>query len=79
MAVFCFMMVSNIQYDKMPRFSFRDNRANHIKLTILLVSLTLIIISPGTFFFPLCLVYISHGIIRSLVAHWLKLVQRTGE
>jgi len=58
------LMVSNIKYDKLPKFKFTRNRKNNIKLLIVFVSLLIISFFKGKAIFPLTLILIFHGIAR---------------
>lgn len=61
------LMVSKVRYDTFPRFTFNESRKNKVKLLFLLVSLTLIACFPNYAFFPLCMIIIIQGMIRSLI------------
>lgn len=63
----CFLMVSYVGYYGVPRLSFRESRNNRWRLIILIGGLIIIAVSPATFFFPLCAVYILEGSVRSIV------------
>ena len=69
----CFLMVSHIQYDAIPRLTLREGAENRIKLGILIGALILAAILPETLFFPLCIFYIVQGIVRSIIRSARKL------
>ena len=71
-AALCLLMVSSITYDSFPRLTFRDGGSNTLQLIILILGLTLIILSPSLIFFPLCLIYIMQGFIRSVIRTFKK-------
>jgi CDP-diacylglycerol--serine O-phosphatidyltransferase len=66
-ASLCFLMISHIQYERIPRLTLKDTRQNLFKLLFLLIALISVAILPDTLFFPLCLTFIMHGVIRSVV------------
>ena len=65
--ILSFLMLSHIRYDPMPRLTFREDIGNKLRLLFLIVSLILIAVWPQTVFLPLCLIYIFHGIVRSII------------
>ena len=62
-----FLMISNIGYETMPRFSLKRGKANVVKLVIVLTSLTSIAVFREVVLFPLVLGYIFYGIVRRIV------------
>lgn len=75
----CFLMISHIKYDGVPRLTFRDTSRNRVNLIILTAGLALAVIWPATLFFPLCLIYIFHGLIRSVLKSLRKIAARQAE
>lgn len=65
-----FLMVSNIEYQTMPKFSFRVNRKNSIQFILLIVGVTVILIFREKILFPLVfgfvLFYLGRGILHYL-------------
>lgn len=62
-----FLMVSNIEYEAMPKFSFRASRKNSIVLSILIVGLAAVILLREKAMFPLILGFILFYAIRGLL------------
>jgi CDP-diacylglycerol--serine O-phosphatidyltransferase len=54
------LMVSGIEYETLPKFSFAD-RKNKVKLVYLFVFLVALIINPRMALFPFCMLYILSG------------------
>lgn len=65
--VLCFLMISGIQYEQLPRLSFKSGRVNNGKLTILVLGLVACAIWPAELFFPLCISYIGFWGVRSAI------------
>jgi CDP-diacylglycerol---serine O-phosphatidyltransferase len=63
------LMASTIRYDGLPRFSLREKGSNRIKLIFLLVSTVLMAIMPHYVMFPFMLLFIVHGLVRSVGSH----------
>ena len=58
------LMVSNVKYDKLPKFKFtKDKRNNKISI-IALISLGIILLYKGKAIFLMMIILIFHGIIR---------------
>lgn len=60
------LMVSTIEFETLPRFSFRHGRKNSFFLLCLLAGVILMIFFPQKAMFPLALSYILYASIRSL-------------
>ncbi len=60
------LMASRVSYQAMPRLTFRDTRHNLIKLIIVLAGVLALIVFKSLALFPLTLLYLLVGIIRSL-------------
>ena len=76
----CFLMVSTIKYDKLPRLTFKDSKQNLTKLIFMAGGLILIAFFPSIAFFPICLIFIIWGIVRSIVKSLKKVaVQEVNE
>jgi CDP-diacylglycerol--serine O-phosphatidyltransferase len=65
------LMVSNIEYDTLPKFSFKVNRKNSIQLLVLILSVTTILIFQEKVMFPLVFAFILFCVARSII-HSLK-------
>ncbi len=59
------LMVSGIEYETLPRFSFSD-RKNKIKLLYVLIFLVILIINPRLALFPFGLLYILSGLAKGV-------------
>jgi CDP-diacylglycerol--serine O-phosphatidyltransferase len=57
------LMVSGIEYETFPRFSFSD-RKNKVKLMYLLVFVVALIINPRLALFPFGLFYVLSGVVK---------------
>ncbi len=71
-AALCFLMVSNVRYDGLPKFNFRESSKNRLRLILLIGGLILLVISPATLFFPLCVLFILEGAVKSIVSSLRK-------
>jgi CDP-diacylglycerol--serine O-phosphatidyltransferase len=60
------LMVSNVEYETIPRISFRENKKNTIQLLIMAICLGIIIIFREKVMFPLVLGFVLMGLFRSL-------------
>ncbi|MCI0516114.1 CDP-diacylglycerol--serine O-phosphatidyltransferase [candidate division KSB1 bacterium] len=63
----CFLMVSTLPYDILPKLSFKAGWGNILKLVYLFGGITLIIFFPTLVFFPLVMVYVLSGVVRWLL------------
>ena len=62
------LMVSNIEYEMMPKFSFRENKKNSILLIIMLMSVATIVIFRQKVMFPLALAFVLFHVFRSILS-----------
>lgn len=60
-------MVSTIEFDALPRISFRRGRQNTVKLVLLALALTILAVSPSKTLFPLALGYILMQVGRAVL------------
>ena len=67
MILLSLLMVSAVKYDTFPKFTFKESSKNKVKLIFLVGSIILIALWPARSMFPLCVIVISQGIIRSLI------------
>jgi len=65
------LMVSSIEFDAMPKISFRKSRKNSVLMVLLAVSLSLILIFPEKALFPLAIGYILIQVGRAAI-HFLR-------
>lgn len=59
------LMVSTIEFDALPRISFRRGRQNTVKLILLMLALAILAVSPAQTLFPLAIGYILLQVGRS--------------
>ena len=62
---FSVLMVSNIEYEPMPRLSL-ERRKDRVKMLLLLLAGVLTIIDPGAAVFPIVTAYLLYGVIREV-------------
>lgn len=60
----CFLMVSTLPYDPLPKFSLKRGTANVFKLIYLVGGVIAIIFFPKLVFFPLVMFYVLFGIFQ---------------
>ncbi|MFQ6113050.1 MAG: CDP-diacylglycerol--serine O-phosphatidyltransferase [bacterium] len=63
------LMVSNVEYETIPKLSFRENKRNSIHLSIMLLGLAVIILFREKAIFPLVFGFALSGPIRSFLHH----------
>jgi hypothetical protein len=69
-------MVSRVKYDTLPKLSKRQIKAHPGKIIGLLIGVIFVIISKGTLFFPILVMYIFFGLIRYVVQGLMKLFKK---
>ena len=62
-----FLMISHVEYETLPKFTFRKDRKNSIKLVLFLLASVAVIFFPALAIFPIAISFILGGFIRSLV------------
>jgi CDP-diacylglycerol--serine O-phosphatidyltransferase len=62
----CILMVSRIQYDTFPVFSFKCSKINSAKLIYLIMCIIGIIVEWRYIFFPVMVTYLLHGILEKV-------------
>ncbi len=65
----CYLMVSHVEYEMMPKFSFRDGKKNSVLFIIMLLAISAVVIFRQTAVFPMALGFVLYFWIRSLVNH----------
>ena len=60
------LMISNIPFDKIPRFTLDNDRENRIKILLVVAVIATIVIFPQETFFPITFMYIMSGPVRAL-------------
>lgn len=63
------LMLSNVEYDKLPIISFNEGIINNIKLGFFFASFISVLIFKGLALFPVSASYIIFGVIRWAVRH----------
>ncbi len=65
----CYLMVSHVEYEMMPKFSFREGKKNSIQLIIMLLAVAAVVIFRQKATFPMTLGFVLFFWIRSWVHH----------
>lgn len=65
----CFLMVSNVEYEMMPKLSFREGKKNSILVILMLLGIAVVIIFRQKATFPLAFGFILYYLFRSLLHH----------
>jgi CDP-diacylglycerol---serine O-phosphatidyltransferase len=68
------LMVSNIKYDALPKFSKRGLLQHPLRFTIVVVGITATVLTQGMAMFPLFVFYIATGPLRYVVQFVQKLL-----
>ncbi len=63
------LMVSTIEFDAMPYFSFRRGRKNTVLMLFVVASTIVVLKYPGVMMFPLAMLYIFVQISRAVINH----------
>lgn len=61
------LMVSKFQYPVFPKVSIKSFKANKLIFGLLFATLLIILLTKGTASFPVCIIYILSGIIKSTI------------
>lgn len=61
------MMVSTIKYDTLPKFSRKAIMAHPVRFSLILGGVILAIVTKGSAIFPLFVIFVLYGIVRSLM------------
>ena len=64
--VICLLMISTIEYETLPKMTFKAGRKNSSQFILLLVGFIILILFPQETFYPLCVSFILWGVVRSL-------------
>lgn len=65
----CYLMVSSVEYQMLPKFSFRENRRNSILLSLLLLGIAAVIVFRQKAMFPLALGFVLFYFFRSILVN----------
>ena len=63
-------MVSNVEYEMMPKFSFKEGKKNSILFIIMLLAVVNVVIFRQKTVFPMAMAFILFFWVRSLVLHY---------
>jgi len=62
--VICLLMISTIEYETLPKMTFKAGRKNSTQVILLLISFIIIILFPHETFYPICISFILWGVVR---------------
>jgi len=65
----CFLMVSSVEYEMMPKFSFRENKRNSFLLALLLLGVVAVVVFQERAMFPAVMGFILFYFFRSFLMH----------
>ncbi len=65
----CYLMVSHVEYEMMPKFSFREGKRNSILIIMMLLAIASVVIFRQKATFPIAMGFVLFFWIRSLVHH----------
>ena len=65
----CYLMVSNVEYEMMPKFSFREGKKNSIIFILILLTIVAGVVFQQKAIFPIAMSFVLFYWIRSLVHH----------
>ncbi|MGH7452760.1 MAG: CDP-diacylglycerol--serine O-phosphatidyltransferase [bacterium] len=63
------LMVSTVEFDAMPYFSFRRGRKNTVLMLLVVASTIVILKYPGVMMFPMAMLYIFAQLSRAVINH----------
>ena len=75
--VLSLLMVSTVKYDTLPKLSRRQIKAHPWKFVGAIIGVLIVVFSKGTLFFLLLALYITFGIVRSIIQRIQKLFKKT--
>ncbi len=61
------LMISNVEYDTLPKFTFRMNKKNNRKLILFILSSLAVMIFPSVAMFLLSTTFVFWGILRAII------------
>lgn len=64
-----FLMMSHFEYESMPKFTFRKDPKNSMKLTMFVIASVLVILFPQETIFPFSLCFIMIGFFKGIIQH----------
>ncbi|MBA4312051.1 MAG: CDP-diacylglycerol--serine O-phosphatidyltransferase [Chlorobiaceae bacterium] len=76
------LMVSNIKYDTVPKFSKRGIKQHPLRFTVSIIGLTVIIMTKGAALFPFFVFFLATGPIRyviNFISHHLRESEKIAE
>jgi len=74
------LMVSKFQYPVFPKVSWKSFKSNKLIFILLFIVLVIIIITKGVASFPVCIIYILTGVVKSLmnfIKNPINVIKRT--
>lgn len=64
----CFLMVSHVEYNALPKFTFKEGRRNSIRFALVILGTLVAVILPQRAMFPIALGFILYGFLRSVIS-----------
>lgn len=69
------LMVSTVKYDTLPKMSGRAIKAHPVRFSAFLAAVILVIATKGSAIFPIFVLFVLYGIVRSVVDRASRLIQ----
>ncbi len=63
----CVLMVSNVEYETVPKFSFRENKKNSILLALLIIGIAFAVVFRQKTLFPMSFFFVLFYLVRSIL------------
>jgi CDP-diacylglycerol--serine O-phosphatidyltransferase len=63
----CVLMISNVEYQSMPKFSFRQDKKNTILLLLVMLGVAIILVFRQKVLFPLTFGFVLFYLVRALI------------
>ena len=63
----CILMISNVEYETLPKFSFREDKKNSLILSVLIIGLAVIVVFRAKVLFPMMLGMVLYYLFRSML------------
>ncbi len=64
-----YLMVSNVEYEALPQFTFRNGRRNSVALLLMLLGLAILSVLRQKAMFPLAFGFVLYGFLKWLLFH----------
>ncbi len=65
----CYLMTSNVEYQMMPKFSFRSDKGNSLILVLLIAAALAAIVFRERVMFPIAMGFVLYYFVRSVLTH----------